>query len=173
MIKPHYSIRMSACYNEDVNSIGEGYKMSQGYKKILVAVDGSEASKLALLKAIELAKSNKAKLIITHVIDTTSYSMIASYSVTISERAKEFAEELLNECQNEAVDANIENVVVHLDYGSPKVRIPRVIAKEFDVDLIVCGATGHNAVERFLIGSVSEHITRYAKTDVLVVKNDD
>ena len=37
----------------------------------------------------------------------------------------------------------------------------------------MCGATGLNAVERFLIGSVSEHIIRYAKCDVLVVRGDE
>ena len=37
----------------------------------------------------------------------------------------------------------------------------------------MCGATGLNAVERFLIGSVSEHITRHARCDVLVVRSED
>ena len=43
-----------------------------------------------------------------------------------------------------------------VDYGSPKVQIPKDIAKKHEIDLIMCGATGLNAVERFLIGSVSE-----------------
>jgi len=38
-----------------------------------------------------------------------------------------------------------------------------------EADLIICGGTGHNAVERFLIVSVSEAIVRSAKCDVLVV----
>ncbi|RKJ47427.1 universal stress protein, partial [Butyricicoccus sp. 1XD8-22] len=42
-----------------------------------------------------------------------------------------------------------------------------------EADLIVCGATGLNAVERFLIGSVSEAIVRSAKCDVLVVRTPE
>ncbi|HHQ0107144.1 TPA: universal stress protein, partial [Listeria monocytogenes] len=39
-------------------------------------------------------------------------------------------------------------------------------------DLIMCGATGLNAVERLLIGSVSEYIIRHSPCDVLVVRNE-
>jgi len=39
------------------------------YKNILVAVDGSEISKQALHEAISLAKDQKAKLQIVHVVD--------------------------------------------------------------------------------------------------------
>lgn len=49
-------------------------------------------------------------------------------------------------------------------------KIAKEIAKEQNVDLILCGATGLNAVERFIIGSVSEYIIRYAPCDVLVVR---
>ncbi len=34
------------------------------------------------------------------------------------------------------------------------------------------GATGLNAVERLLIGSVTEYVTRNAQCDVLVVRTD-
>ena len=57
-----------------------------------------------------------------------------------------------------------------LEYGSPKVKIAKDIADKFEADLIIAGATGMNAVERFLIGSVTESITRYAKCDVLIVR---
>ena len=48
--------------------------------------------------------------------------------------------------------------------------ITKDVAEKTVADLIVCGATGLNAVERFLIGSVSESIVRSAKCDVLVVR---
>jgi nucleotide-binding universal stress UspA family protein len=37
-------------------------------------------------------------------------------------------------------------------------------------DLIMCGATGHTPVERYLIGSVSQAIVRSAQCDVLVIR---
>ena len=41
-----------------------------------------------------------------------------------------------------------------------------------NADLIMIGATGLNAVERILIGSVTEYVTRTAICDVLVVRTD-
>ena len=48
--------------------------------------------------------------------------------------------------------------------------ISKDISKKLKADFIICGATGFNAVERFLIGSVSENIVRSAKCDVLVIR---
>lgn len=40
------------------------------YKQIMIAVDGSKASSLALKEAIELAKNQKSKLCVIHIVDT-------------------------------------------------------------------------------------------------------
>lgn len=74
--------------------------------------------------------------------------------------------------KEEAINAGIENVSIIIEYGSPKVKISKDIAQKYEADLILCGATGLNAVERFLIGSVSEYIVRHAKCDVLVVRTN-
>ncbi len=37
----------------------------------------------------------------------------------------------------------------------------------------MCGATGVSGVQRFLIGSVSESIVRYATCDVLVIRTPE
>ena len=57
-----------------------------------------------------------------------------------------------------------------MEYGSPKNRITKEVASIVEADLIICGATGLNAVERFLLGSVSEAIVRSSKCDVLVMR---
>ena len=51
-----------------------------------------------------------------------------------------------------------------------KTVITKEIAKSVEADLIICGATGHTPVARYLIGSVSEAIVRSAKCDVLVIR---
>lgn len=146
--------------------------MSLNYKNILVAIDGSKEAEKAFKKALSIAKINDAKLLITHVIDTRSYATVEAYDRTIAERAEEFANDLLESHKKEADEAGLTNVEIILEYGSPKVRIAKDIAPNHNVDLIVCGATGLNAVERFFMGSVSEHITRYAKCNVLIVRSD-
>ncbi|MDZ5472508.1 universal stress protein [Bacillus sp. 31A1R] len=146
--------------------------MSLTYKNILVAVDGSKEAEWAFKKAIEIAKRNDAKLVLAHIIDTRTFATVEAYDRTIAERADRFATELMENYKQKALVAGVSEVNYVVDYGSPKVRIPKDIAQKHEVDLIICGATGLNAVERFLIGSVSEHITRYAPCDVLVVRTE-
>ncbi|MEL3972593.1 universal stress protein [Rossellomorea oryzaecorticis] len=147
--------------------------MSLKYQNILVAVDGSKEAEWAFEKAIAIAKRNDATLSLIHVIDTRSFAAIESYDRTVGERAINYAEELLQEYKAEAAEAGVSKVKTYVEYGSPKVIIPREANKNISADLIICGATGLNAVERFLIGSVSEHITRAAHCDVLVVRTED
>ncbi|XXM71040.1 universal stress protein [Lysinibacillus sphaericus] len=147
--------------------------MSLKYQNILVAVDGSREAEWAFQKAIAIAKRNDAILSLIHVIDTRSFAAIESYDRTVGERAIRYAEELLEEYKTEAAGKGVTKVKTYVEYGSPKVIIPREANKNIEADLIICGATGLNAVERFLIGSVSEHITRAAHCDVLVVRTEE
>jgi nucleotide-binding universal stress UspA family protein len=144
--------------------------MTLVYKQILVAVDGSKESEWAFKKAIAIADRNDATLNLINIIDTRSYAAVEAYDRTIAERAQKFAEELLNDYKVEAEKAGVQHVNTIVEYGSPKTMISRDISKKLEADLIICGATGLNAVERFLIGSVSENIVRSAKCDVLVVR---
>ncbi|QDP40861.1 universal stress protein [Radiobacillus deserti] len=140
------------------------------YHRILVAVDGSEASEHAFLKAVDICKRNHAKMILSHIVDTRTFTTLEAYDHSLADRAEGYGNTLLKEYEQKAIDAGVGYVETLIDYGSPKVKIPKDVAVQCNADLIICGATGLNAVERFLIGSVSESITRYAKCDVLVVR---
>ncbi len=140
------------------------------YKRIVVAMDGSEASEHAFQKAIDIAKRNDAHLYLSHVVDTRAFATVEAYDRTLADRADEYASELLQKCKQQAKNAGLTSVQIDIEYGSPKIKIAKEIAPKYNADLIICGATGLNAVERFFIGSVSEHITRYASCDVLVVR---
>lgn len=147
--------------------------MTLVYKQILVAVDGSKESEWAFKKAVAIADRNTATLNLINIIDTRSYAAVEAYDRSIAERAQKFAEELLNDYKVEAEKAGLQHVNVIVEYGSPKTMISRDISKKLEADLIICGATGLNTVERFLIGSVSENIVRSAKCDVLVVRTPE
>jgi nucleotide-binding universal stress UspA family protein len=146
--------------------------MTMTYKTIVVAVDGSQEAEWAFKKAIQIAKRNEASLILTHIIDIRAFAAVEAHSQSVVERSEQYAKELLESYKQQALEAGIEHVVVDIEFGSPKVKIAKDIAPKHKADLIICGATGLNAVERLLIGSVSEHITRYAKCDVLVVRTE-
>ncbi|WP_449355613.1 universal stress protein [Virgibacillus natechei] len=140
------------------------------YNDIVVAVDGSEASEKAFSKSLDIVNRNNARLILAHVVDSRTFATAEAYDRTLAERSENHAKELLDSYVDNAKTAGVENIVKCIEYGSPKIKIAKDIAGDFGADLIICGATGMNAVERFLIGSVSESITRYATCDVLVIR---
>lgn len=140
------------------------------YKNIVVAVDGSKAAENAFNKSLDIAKRNNSRLILAHVVDSRTFATAEAYDRSLSDRAETYAKELLNSYVETANGAGITDLARVIEYGSPKVKIAKEISKTFHADLIICGATGMNAVERFLIGSVSESITRYAPCDVLVIR---
>lgn len=146
--------------------------MTLKYSNILVAIDGSKESELAFKKAAAAAARNHATLHLVHIIDNRSFGSIEAYDRTIADRTKKTSTELLNKYKEEALAAGVESVNVVIEYGVPKTAIPKEWAPKLNADVIVCGATGLNAAERFIMGSVSERIVRTAKCDVLVVRRE-
>ena len=148
--------------------------MANNYKNIVVAVDGSKEAEYAFRKSIDVARRNEdSTLHLVNVIDTRSFAAIEAYDRSIAERAQKHAEDLLNSYKKQAEELGLTNVEIVIEYGSPKTIITRELSNVVNADLIICGATGLNAVERFLIGSVSEAIVRSAKCDVLVIRTPE
>ncbi|GGG29869.1 universal stress protein [Lysinibacillus alkalisoli] len=148
--------------------------MANHYQNIVVAVDGSKEAEYAFRKSIDVAKRNPGSTIhLVNVIDTRSFAAVEAYDRSIAERAKEHSDNLLKGYKEEAANEGVDNVKLIVEYGSPKNIITKELSNLVDADLIICGATGLNAVERFLIGSVSEAIVRSAKCDVLVIRTPE
>ncbi|KRM99865.1 universal stress protein [Loigolactobacillus rennini] len=149
--------------------------MLQEYHNILVPIDGSKEAELALAKAVEVAKRNAAHLDILDVLATqqyeVSYSGFVDGSVIykMSKDVKVYLDRLVDQIEKETKFTNIN---IHIRFGNPKTVIAYDFPKEHHNDLIMIGATGLNAVERMLIGSVATYVNRNALTDVLVVKTD-
>ena len=138
------------------------------YKSIIVAVDGSKEAEYAFRKSLEVAYRNQgSQLNIVNIIDTRH---LGPLDKELAEQVKEKSQQILDRYKARAVAARVENVNIIIEYGSPKTVITKEIAKSVKADLIICGATGHTPVERYLIGSVSEAIVRTAKCDVLVIR---
>lgn len=146
--------------------------MFHEYEKILVPIDGSKEAKLAFNKAIEVAKRNHAKIVLTHVIDTRSLQTPTGFEGNFTDEIRKQAENLFSEYTNYAKEQDFYDIDSVLEYGSPKVIISKQLPKDYGIDLIMMGATGLNAVERLFIGSVSEYVIRNASCDVLVVRTD-
>lgn len=143
------------------------------YQNILVAVDGSNEADLAFKKSMGIASRNKSHLYLVHIIDNQSFGSVEAYSQAIAKEAMASSEKLMAGYKQAAISAGAENVHVVIEYGSPKKLIPVDLVKKYNIDLIICGATGLNAAERIFLGSVSERIIRAAHCDVLVVRTED
>ncbi|PQC30275.1 universal stress protein [Enterococcus mundtii] len=146
--------------------------MLQQYRKIMVAVDGSEEAELAFKKAVNVALRNNSELLLAHVIDTRSFQTVSSFDGMLAEQATEMAKQTLADYEMKAKKAGLHQVTTVVEYGSPKHIIAKEIPEDHEVDLILLGATGLNAVERLFIGSVSEYVIRNAACDVLVVRTN-
>lgn len=148
--------------------------MAQTYKHILVPVDGSAEAELAFKKAVAVTKRNgdDAELRLLHVVDTRAFQNISSFDTSMVEQVTDTAKKTLDQYIDYAKKQGVKNVSYSIEYGAPKTIIARDVPKEMGADLIMIGATGLNAVERILIGSVTEYVTRTAICDVLVVRTD-
>ena len=147
--------------------------MLQQYKKIMVAVDGSDEAELAFKKAVNVAIRNNGELLLAHVIDTRSFQNVSSFDSAMVEQVSKDAEKRMKDYQARATKAGAEDVHYSIEFGSPKTIIGHDFPKKHNIDLIVVGATGLNAVERLLIGSVTEYVTRTSKCDVLVCRTEE
>ena len=142
------------------------------YRKIMVATDGSEHVRKAIATAIEIAKLSGAKLYAVYVMANDEFSMSDPKN---AELEKTFVDYFRNEgkaatafveTSGKAENVEVESVILE---GSPVHEIVN-FAEENDIDLIVMGTHGKNAIERFLLGSIAENVVRHSKKAVLVVR---
>jgi len=149
------------------------------YKHILVAVDGSDTSNLALQEAMKLAKEQQAALRLVHVVDETPVymtmvTMDALFSVADYQKAmREAGQKVLATCAATARQAGIEvdTKLVILEVLTR--RICDAIneeAKSWPADLIVIGTHGRHGFNHLLLGSVAEGVIRLAVKPVLVIR---
>lgn len=144
--------------------------MDTEYEVILTPVDGSDFAKKAFKKAVRTAKQNNAKLVLAHVIESPSPAMVKHYEHELVDRAKADAQAILDGYAEEAKAAGVQYVEAIVKFGKTKVEISETLTEEYHVDLIIVGAKGKSAIERMLIGSVSEYIMRHAEIDVLIAR---
>lgn len=147
--------------------------MTKEYKRILVAVDGSHESELAFIKGVNVAKRNKATLFLTHVIDTRALQSVVTFDSYIYEKLEKEAKAVLDQFEEQARQAGLDDVKQIIEFGNPKPLLAREIPDREGIDLIMVGATGLNTFERLLIGSSSEYIMRHAQVDMLIVRDSD
>ena len=145
-------------------------------KKMLVAYDGSDASKKAidmvlkcankedeitLLTVVpaELAESSFTKMLLP-TIDLSNFVKSGSFKDKAMESLKKIVKEFSN---------FVEKVNISVESGDPADEI-LITAKKTEADVIVVGYKGYGKEGRFLLGSVTDKVVRHASVSVLVVR---
>jgi nucleotide-binding universal stress UspA family protein len=132
-------------------------------QRILLAFDGTEPSEKALALAADLAKKYEATLTVVSVVPVhPGRSPIDPWD------DREVHQQELLKAAKELRELGIEPELVE-SAGDPAKTIER-IAADRNVDAVVIGARGLNALERVLQGSVSEHVATHAPTTVIVAR---
>jgi len=146
------------------------------YGRILVAIDESETSDLALQEAISLAKDQKAALRILHVIDVSpAYLTVdAPYPFVEYQKAmQEAGEKLLANCVTKArlADVNVDSKLITIKmFGERIYDVIEEQSKQWPADLIVIGTHGRRGARHLMLGSVAEGLIRVATKPVLLIR---
>jgi nucleotide-binding universal stress UspA family protein len=145
-------------------------------KKMLVAYDGSDASKKAIEMVMKCANKEDQITLLTVVPAELAESSFTKMllptidlsSVVKSGSFKDKAKDSLSKIVNE-IKTSVDNVDIAVEDGDPADEI-LITAKKTDADIIVVGYKGYGKEGRFLLGSVTDKVVRHASVSVMVVR---
>lgn len=144
------------------------------YKRILVPVDGSDASNRALEEAISLAREQSGKLCVLHVVDEFILDYTYSsqpFATNLTTSLQQAGQAILDHAREVASNHGLAAYCLLLE--AIGARIPELIlaqAEAWAADLIVMGTHGRGGLARFVMGSNAEAVVRGAAIPVLVLR---
>jgi nucleotide-binding universal stress UspA family protein len=137
------------------------------YRKILAAHDGSKSADAAFRHALEMAAAFKAEILLLSVAVPPEPATEPELEARLEDAQEHYEEShgmLVKEAATRGISVRSEIVV-----GHPAEQI--VLAAERNkADLVVMGTRGRSSFARWMLGSVSERVLRYAPCPVLVVR---
>jgi nucleotide-binding universal stress UspA family protein len=136
--------------------------------KILLPIDGSDSAKEAVEFVRSLAKNNPVDVVVLAVCYVPPQFTVQPFALRWIEQGNQHAQMILDRAKKTLVD-NCRSV--SLVHETAEV-IPCILeqAKKFEVDLIVIGAKGRSAINRILLGSISDSVATQATCSVVVVR---
>jgi len=159
--------------SEDTTTLtGQNRVVASGFKKVLIASDGSDQATKAFAVAEGLAKAYNAKLVVLTAVELASIlprvspAELAAFREYAVGDAKTKVESLVLQSRTDGVDAKGEV----LDKGESPVKMILEYAEAEGVDLIVVGTRGLGGFSKMLLGSVSSGLVSHAHCNVLIVR---
>jgi nucleotide-binding universal stress UspA family protein len=142
------------------------------YKRILIATDGSDKSKLAAKEGIELAKALGSEVIALYVVNeivvASAVRQLGADKKQVEDKLQTAGEKAVGEIGKMGQEAGV-NVEPVIRMGAPA-NVVIDVARTENADLIVMGSHGESGVSKLLIGSVVQKVLYWATNPVLVVR---
>ena len=163
---------------EEIYGFAQSARSKADGRIILVPVDFSDHSAVALDFAATLAESLRAALIVLHVIHDPG-EMPGYYSKLIEhkhlERIDDVAEQAFRDFMSRVIESRpdclpLQEAVIFMVVGLPVTRILEV-AGELDPVMVVMGSHGRTGLDNLIIGSKAAQIVQLCPFPVTIVKN--
>jgi len=141
-------------------------------QKIVVGIDGSDASKEALLWAVEDARARGAEVVALHAYEVPEPAADPTPVAPLNfpellteahEQAQQLVSDLVDEVAGKAVTVDVAPIAVEDTPARALLDAAR------DADLLVVGSHGHGLSGLFL-GSVSLECAQHAACPVVIVR---
>lgn len=136
------------------------------FRKILVAYDTSEQAEAAFAHGLELAARLQAELLVLSIARPPEPPTRVELEAVL-DHAREHYEAAFTRLRALAAQRGVA-VRTAVEVGHPAEQIVRVAERDHS-ELIVMGRRGKTQFQRWMLGSVSERVLRYAHCPVLVV----
>lgn len=135
-------------------------------RRIVVGVDGSAHSILALRRARELAEAEGARL---DVVTSWSYPvMMTAYELVFSPTFQEIAASEQKKALEAVFGAELPEWVDPLVVEGNAAQ--QLVKRSAGADLVVIGSRGHGGFKGLLLGSVSSEVAARAACPVLIMR---
>lgn len=148
------------------------------FRNVLVAIDGSEHSEMALKEASDLAAATQARLTLITCFKLDSSPGVSAWSTAmtvdemnfmqeirqrLAEHAKAFIEQARSQvrpgvsCETLAIEDNpAQGILAQIRTGGH--------------DLVVLGSRGRGPISSLVLGSVSQNVLHHSPVPVLIVR---
>ncbi|MDR3410385.1 MAG: universal stress protein [Formivibrio sp.] len=149
------------------------------YQRILVPVDGSVTSQMALKEVARFAQlCPNAAIRLIHVVDVTQSTVgiteFASNVPSLTEMEDAFkksGQDALDRAAEEAKELGFSPEAVLVNVYSKQIAAAIVEdAQSWNADLIIMGTHGYTGLTHLLVGSVAEGVIRHAPVPILLVR---
>ena len=134
------------------------------YNRIAITIDFTKVDNIAIQSALAQGGA-EANYLLIHVVESAG-AMV--YGSSIADKESSVDKDALKNYVNQLQQQNYK-VEMKIGYGNPKRKIPAMV-KEFEADLLVMGAHGHNLIKDLIFGTTVDTVRHRVDIPVFIVR---